>query len=149
MALPLGKKILLDTNIFVDYLRDDLHSDWVFVRSEISFRFLSSVVIMELRLGADTLRRKRAVDKIIAAFPGERRVAPSPPMFDLAGELFRRIYGFGDGMKDRLGPMNDLLIALTARYIGAVLITRNLQDFQRIAKHLPGLVIHSPDWDKI
>ncbi|MHB8482544.1 MAG: type II toxin-antitoxin system VapC family toxin [Nitrospiria bacterium] len=149
MALPLGKKILLDTNIFVDYLRNDLHADWVFGRSDISLRFLSSVVIMELRLGADTLRRKRAVDKIISAFPSERMVAPSTPMFDQAGELFRRIHGFGDGMKDRLGPMNDLLIALTARYIGGVLITKNLQDFQRIVKYLPGLALHSPDWEKM
>ena len=51
-------KVLLDTNVFVDYLRVGLHADWVFGRVGDTIRFLSSVVLMELRLGADTLRRK-------------------------------------------------------------------------------------------
>jgi len=40
--------------------------------------------------------------------------------------------------------MNDLLIALTARQIGATIITGNFKDFRRIADHLPGLKIVVP-----
>lgn len=61
MAIPVAGKLLLDTNVFVDYLRAGLHADWVFGQVGDAIRFLSSVVLMELRLGADTLRRKRAV----------------------------------------------------------------------------------------
>jgi predicted nucleic acid-binding protein len=37
-----------------------------------------------------------------------------------------------------------LLIALTAWRIGATVVTANSDDFSRIAKHLPGLVVVEP-----
>jgi predicted nucleic acid-binding protein len=36
------------------------------------------------------------------------------------------------------------LIALTARQIGATVLTSNLDDFRQIARHLPGLKIVAP-----
>ena len=77
MAVPVRGKVILDTNVFVDYLRQGRHAEWVFGRAGEVFRFLSSVVLMELRLGADTPRRKRAVDRIRDAFPSERLVTPA------------------------------------------------------------------------
>jgi predicted nucleic acid-binding protein len=99
---------------------------------------------MELRLGADTPRRHRAVDRIQAAFPASRLIAPLPPLFDQAGRLFRSLHGDGAGLDDRLGPINDLLIALTARQIGATVITSNLEDFHQVATRLSGLRIVAP-----
>ncbi len=72
MAIPVAGKVIIDTNVFVDYLRQDLYADWVFGRIENTIRFLSSVVLMELRLGADTPKRKRMVDRIKAVFPANR-----------------------------------------------------------------------------
>ena len=144
MAVPIAGKLLLDTNVFVDYLRAGLHADLVFGRVSDTIRFLSSVVLMEFRLGADTLWRKRAVDRIKAAFPRGRLIAPAPQLFDDAGRLFRVLYGDGSGLGDRLGPINDLLIALTARQIGAAVVTSNLKEFRRIAGQLPGLAVVSP-----
>jgi len=57
---------------------------------------------MELRIGADT-PRARAVDRIQAAFPTSRLIAPLPQLFDQAGRLFRILYGDGSGLEDRLG----------------------------------------------
>lgn len=145
MALPIRGKVILDTNIFVDYLRLQLQTDWVFGNVGNAIRFLSSVVLMELRLGADTPRRKRAVDRIKAAFPDARFIAPAADLYDRAGKVFRLLYGDGRGFNDRLGPMNDILIALTARGIGATVITRNIDEFRRIAAHLPGLTVAEPD----
>ncbi len=145
MAVPVRRKVLLDTNVFVDYLRDELYADWVFGRVGDVIRFLSSVVLMELRLGANTPRRKRAVDQIQAAFPAGRLIAPAPPLFDHAGQLFRILYGDGSGLSDRLGVIDDLLIALTARHIGATVITNNVGEFRRIADRVPGLTIAAPD----
>ncbi|OGW54310.1 MAG: hypothetical protein A2Z60_01780 [Nitrospirae bacterium RIFCSPLOWO2_02_42_7] len=144
MAIPVTGKIILDTNVFIDYLRADLHADWVFGQVGKTIRFLSSIVLMELRLGADTPPRKKAVDKIKAAFPKDRLIAPFPGLYDKAGQLFQTIYGDGSGFTDRLGPINDLLIALTARHVGATVITRNVAEFNRISAHLPGLSIASP-----
>ena len=147
MAVPVAGKVLLDTNVFVDYLRANLHTDWVFGRVGNTIRFLSAVVLMELRLGADTLRRQKAVDRIQRAFPPGRLIAPAPHLFEHAGRLFRTLHGDGSGIVDRFGPVNDLLIALTARQIGATVITGNLGEFRRIAGHLPGLRVVAPEKD--
>ncbi len=144
MAVPIGRKVLLDTNIFIEYLRTGACSDWVWGRAGQAVRFLSAIVLMELRLGADSRRRKRAVDRIEAAFPAERTLAPTPELFSRAGWLFRRLHGDGSGLQDRLGPVDDLLIALTAWRIGAAVVTMNVREFRRIAAHLPGLDIIPP-----
>jgi len=144
MAVPVAGKVLLDTNVFIGYLRAGLHAEWVFGRVSNTVRFLSAIVLMELRLGADTPRRKRAVDGIQRAFPSGRVIAPTPPVFEWAGRLFRALHGDGSGFHDRLGPLNDLLIALTARQIGATVVTNNLDEFRRIATRLPGLRIVAP-----
>jgi len=144
MAIPLARKVVIDTNVFIDYLRDDLSAEWVFGGTGLAIRFLSSIVLMELGLGANTPKRRRAVDRIRAAFPDERVVAPSPDLFLRAAFLFRRLYGGGSEPADRLGPINDLLIALTAWRIGAAVLTQNTKDFQRIQAQLTGLRIVSP-----
>lgn len=144
MAVQITGKVLLDTNVFIDYLRADLHADWIFGGVSNIIRFLSSIALMELRIGADTPRRQRAVDHIQAAFPPSRLIAPLPQLFDQAGRLFRILYGDGSGLQDRLGPVNDLLIALTARQIGATVLTSNLEEFHQIAKCLPGLRTAAP-----
>jgi predicted nucleic acid-binding protein len=144
VAISLSGKVLLDTNVFIDYLRADLYADWIFGGVNNIIRFLSSIVLMELRIGADTPRRQRAVDRIQAAFPRARLIAPLPSLFDHAGRLFRTLHGNRSGLDDRLGPVNDLLIALTARQMGATVVTNNLDDFRQIARHLPGLRIVAP-----
>jgi predicted nucleic acid-binding protein len=144
MALPVTGKVVLDTNVFIDHLRADLQADWVFGRVENVVRFLSSVVLLELRLGAGTLPRRRAVDRIKSAFPASRLVAPAPDLYDRAAVLFRVLYGDGNSLADRLGPINDLLIALSAWRIGATVVTGNLRHFRRIQKHLPGLRVAAP-----
>jgi predicted nucleic acid-binding protein len=144
VALPVTGKVLLDTNVFIDYLRTDLYADWIFGGVNNIIRFLSSVVLMELRIGADTVRRQRAVDRIEAAFPTSRLIAPLPLLFDRAGRLFRTLHGDGSGLDDRLGPVNDLLIALTARQIGATVLTSNVEEFRQIGRHLAGLRIAAP-----
>ena len=55
MAIPVTGKVLIDTNVFIDYLRQEFHSDWVFGCVGNTIHFLSSIVLMELRLGADTV----------------------------------------------------------------------------------------------
>ncbi len=147
MAVPVGQKVLLDTNVVIDYLRAGLYGSWVLGDDGRGIRFISSVVFLELRLGADTPKRNRAVDKISQAFPPGRIITPSASVFEQAGRVFRAIYGDGTRLTDRLGPINDLLIALSARHIGAAVVTGNTLEFHRIAKKLPGLRIISPSAD--
>lgn len=139
MAPSLRGKVVLDTNVFIDYLRAGLHEEWVAGQVEGTVRFLSAVVLMELRLGADSPRRRRVVDRLKAAFPAARVISPGPDLYDRAGVLFRRIHGDGKGLVDRLGAVNDLLIALSAWQIGATVVTSNVDDYREIGRHLAGL----------
>ena len=144
MAVSVTGKVILDTNVFIDYLRLGAHSEWVHGRSGRLVRFLSSVVLMELRVGADTVRRRRAVDAIKIAFPPSRRIAPTAELYDRAGAVFRKLYGNAPDLADRLAPMNDVLIALTAWRAGATLVTGNVRELQRIARQLSGLRVTAP-----
>jgi hypothetical protein len=42
MALSVTGKVLLDTNVFIGYLRAGLYAEWVFGRVGNSIRFLSA-----------------------------------------------------------------------------------------------------------
>jgi predicted nucleic acid-binding protein len=134
---------LLDTNVFIDFIRAELHAGWVFGGRENIVRFVSAVVLMELTLGANTPARQKAVARIEEAFR-HRIVAPSSRLYVRAGRLFRVLYGDLERASDRLGPINDLLIALTAREIGAAVVTGNLSEFARIGEKLPGLQVLAP-----
>lgn len=78
MALPVGGKVLLDTNVLIDFLRAGMHAEWVLGGRGTVVRFISAVVLLELRLGADTPKRKKAVDRIQQAFQAGRTLGPRP-----------------------------------------------------------------------
>ena len=144
MALPIGGKVLLDTNVLIDFLRAGMHAEWVLSGHGTVVRFISAVALLELRLGADTPKRKKAVDRLQQAFQSGRILGLTPSLLDHAGRLFRTMYGNASGLSDRLGPMNDVLIALTAREIGATVVTSNVLEFRRIAGKVPGLKVLTP-----
>jgi predicted nucleic acid-binding protein len=144
MALPIGGKVLLDTNVLIDFLRAGMHAEWVLGGHGTVVRFISAVALLELRLGADTPKRKKTVDRLRQAFQSGRILGLTPSILDHAGRLFRTMYGNASGLSDRLGPMNDVLIALTAREIGATIVTSNVLEFRRIAGKVPGLKVVAP-----
>ena len=144
MALPIGGKVLLDTNVLIDFLRAGIHAEWVLSGHGTVVRFISAVALLELRLGADTPKCKKAVDRLQQAFQSGRILGLTPSLLDHAGRLFRTMYGNASGLSDRLGPMNDVLIALTAREIGATVVTSNVLEFRRIAGKVPGLKVLTP-----
>lgn len=49
--------------------------------------------------------------------------------------------GNASGLRDRLWPMHDMLMALTAREIGATVITSNVLKFRRLSVKIPGLKV--------
>ena len=128
MALPIGGKILLDTNVLIDFLRAGMHAEWVLSGHGTVVRFISAVALLELQ----------------QAFQSGRILGLTPSLLDHAGRLFRTMYGNASGLSDRLGPMNDVLIALTAREIGATVVTSNVLEFRRIAGKVPGLKVSAP-----
>lgn len=124
-------KAIFDTNILIDSLNQDHRADLVRIRP--LTRYLSAVVHMELRALSGPARAHRAVERLAAAYRSVGRfVAPQPPSFARAGERLVELRKAGFEVRPA-SLLNDLLIALTAREIGATLFTRD-RDFEEIRK---------------
>lgn len=128
------KRVVFDTNIFVAWLRRGAHEDHVLGGGRV--RLLSCVVEMELRAGVDSRRGGRAVDGLVVAYSrAARRLCPTPAIFAEAGRLLPRLSRRGVEVR-RASLVNDVLIALSARSVGATVVTRD-KDYARIRALAP------------
>jgi predicted nucleic acid-binding protein len=125
-------KLILDTNVYIDWFARGLHE--ALVEGPGFVRYLSSVVQMELRTGAMTRRARQLLDQLVRAHAVSGRVvAPSPARFDEAGVALQALRLAGREIR-RASLFNDLLIALTARQIGATVYTSDFEDFEAIRR---------------
>jgi predicted nucleic acid-binding protein len=86
---------------------------------------------MELRVGARTLPARRAVDQLQRAYrTAGRVVAPDAQLFDTAGRTLRALHEMGREVR-RSSLVGDVLIAHTARSLGASLVTVD-RDYEAI-----------------
>jgi predicted nucleic acid-binding protein len=65
-----------------------------------------------------------------------RLVTPSSEVFEWAGAVLRKLKLAGRNVRDA-SLCNDVLIALTARSIGATVVTSNVPDFAAIQQVEP------------
>ena len=122
--------MVLDTSVYVSWLNQGLHAEWLLGPGVV--RCLSAVVLMELRVGATTRRARRAVSQLVRPYETSGRlVAPSARLFDEAAIVLQRLRMRGLEVR-RASLVNDVLIALTARAMGATVVTANAADFQAI-----------------
>ena len=98
---------------------------------------LSSVVVEELYAGALDGRAIRLVERYVGALErAGRLVNPTFEDWKEAGRLIARITREEPGRKAKLQQMlNDTLLALSARRIGAELFTFNRDDFKLIHRY--------------
>ena len=131
------QRVIIDTNVYIDWINDGKYEAVIFQRDAV--KHLSAVVIMELAAGAFSTRDRRVVHEIASAFgKAGRVVAPTVSMYQEAGEVLRQLQqSLGYTLASAHGLANDVLIALSARSIGAVVITQNDRDFAAIQKIRP------------
>ena len=97
-------------------------------------RYMSAVVAMELRAGAQHRAARDSTSAPIRAYRSSGRlVVPSNEVFERAGGVLRQLKLAGRDVR-LSSPCNDVLIALTARSIGASVVTANLDDFGAIQR---------------
>jgi predicted nucleic acid-binding protein len=129
--------VVFDTDLYIDWLqegaREELMVEGPFLR------YMSTVVLMELRAGAFTPTVARAVEDLHTTFSRTRRLlAPTPETFWQAGAVLATLQRrFGYDLKKRLRLVNDCLIALSSRQIGATVFTHNRRDFAAIRQVVP------------
>lgn len=122
-------RYLLDSNAFIDVLsarRPEVTRRFVALRPEEAV--LSSIVVAELRFGADKSERPlynhARIDRLLEEV--------TPQDFDLAAAAeYGRIRAHLQALGTPIGP-NDLLIAAHALALGAVMVTDNVREFGRV-----------------
>lgn len=133
--------VLLDTNVYLFAMKSDSGADF-FERRFLPLTFqtvLSSVVVEELYAGALDAGAVRLVERYVGALERTGRVVtPTFQDWKKAGKLVAQITRKEPGRKSKVQQMlNDLLLALSARRIGADLFTYNGDDFELIRRHTP------------
>jgi len=133
--------VLLDTNVYLDALRsvagasrfEQLFLPLVFQT------YLSSVVVEELYAGALDERAVRLVERQVGALERVGRViTPRFEDWKRAGKLVAAITRREPGRKAKVQQMlNDILLALSARRVGADLYTLNRDDLTLIRRYQP------------
>lgn len=126
------RRLVIDTNIYIDWFNAGRHEDILFHGD--SVKHLSAVVLMELRAGAFTLRDRRLVQRLESAFARAGRIlVPSRAVFVEAGDALRGLQANRDfHLETSHSIVNDVLIALSARSIGATVVTQNESHYRAI-----------------
>jgi predicted nucleic acid-binding protein len=132
------RKYVLDTNCFIEASRNKAAAATLaeFSARAAPFSHLSSVVAAELTAGAPHLKARQALEQEVLG-PYQRRgrvIAPSRASWEILGRALSEL-AWNEGLELRRMPrgfMLDILIAHSCRENGAVLISRNARDFQRI-----------------
>jgi len=126
------RRVVIDSNVYVDWINRGQHEQVLFQRETV--KYLSAVVLMELRAGAFSERDRRLLQRLETAFERAGRVLPpSRTVFAEAGDALRRLQadrGYNIGASHSIA--NDVLIALSARSIGATVVTQNERDYRAI-----------------
>ncbi len=126
------RRLVVDTNLYVDWLNHGLHEEILFRRDAV--KYLSAVVVMELRAGAFLRGDRRTLARLEAAFERAGRVlVPTRAVYADAGDTLRRLQAErGYQVATGRSIVNDVLIALSARSIGATVVTQNERDYRAI-----------------
>lgn len=123
---------ILDTSVYIDNLRSGR-----FKQEILDLKFVircSAVVLAELSRGARSRPMRRFVDDLAKNL---RIIAPNEREWIESGWIVNRIAAAKGYDIQKTGELHfDVLIALTARRIGAYLITCNVVDFTAVREYL-------------
>jgi predicted nucleic acid-binding protein len=125
--------VVFDTNVYVAALREGVGGGaFARIRARAPRTFLASVVSAELRAGAMDRVGRLAVRDLVEQFDRLRRiVTPDARSWNLAGDVLGDIRRREPSLRAKLASLwNDALIALSARQIGASVVTGNVKDFE-------------------
>ena len=138
-----ARKYVLDTNLFIRGFRDPSANETLqrFHRLFAPFEYLSVVVAQELRAGVSAPQDRRALERnLLDVFRRVDRVlVPSTSAWQRSGDLLAEL-ARNEGLEaGRVSKAfgNDILLALSCRENGCVLVTENERNFMRIGRLVP------------
>lgn len=130
------RKYIIDTDLYIELLRTGRYHDIIaeIYSNETPNIYFSSVVAQELLSGVVSEDGKKNVETIFRPFEKVGRiVTPGHVVWKEAGEILSELKMKRPDLKTKLSQiLNDTLIAMSARSIGAAVITLNSLDFETI-----------------
>jgi predicted nucleic acid-binding protein len=132
--------VVFDTNVYVAALREGIDgAAFARIRDRTPRTFLASVVSAELRAGALDRAGRLAVRELVEQFDRLGRiVTPDARSWNLAGDALGNIRRREPALRAKVTSLwNDALIALSARQIGASVVTGNVRDFELLHRFMP------------
>jgi predicted nucleic acid-binding protein len=136
------RKYVLDTQLFIDAFRDQTANEALqqFHRGFAPFEYFSVVVAQVLRAGVKRTGDRKALERnVLDLFERSGRMfAPSASAWHRSGDVLAdmaREEGLDIGRVSK-SFANDVLLALSCREAGCVLVTKNDRDFHRIRRHV-------------
>jgi len=143
-----GGPLLLDTCVYLDLLQgrppaavDDLLNHRTCHHSCVCLAELTHVFGRLDPSHADTKSVLEIVGETIAEIPRHRLHAPDSAAWGLAGMLAGTLERLGGAPEGHRRLLNDSLIALQARALGAAVLTGNVRDFDFLRQLLPALLV--------
>lgn len=135
-----SRKYVLDTQLFIDAFRDPTANETLqqFHRAFAPFEYLSVIVAQELRSGVRGPQDRRLLERhILNVFArANRTITPSADAWHRSGDVLAEI-ARKEGLEIACVSKafaNDVLLALSCREAGCVLVTDNERDFRRIRR---------------
>ena len=127
-------KVILDTSIYIPFINDGIENPVIDLRSRKPLSYLCAVVIEELYAGAHDKTSINLLDRLYETFNKiGRLIVPEAADWQRTGKVIAKLgnkYGFEEKFLSKI--TNDVLIALSAGKIGAMIVTKNTMDFIRI-----------------
>lgn len=130
---------LIDSNVYIHGFGDIAFGDSLreFHAKHLPSLILSIVVVHELLVGARNAAKERSLRRgIVEPFRARQRLhVPGRQTWEMAATIDRRLRKH-QHLESKLRTRsfsNDMLIAATAREIGATIITENRRDFHTIS----------------
>jgi predicted nucleic acid-binding protein len=126
-------KHLIDTDLYIDLIQSG--TTLPFIRElydkDAPAIYFSSIVAQELLAGARSTTGKKRVEILFRPFEKVGRVVtPGHNHWKAAGTILAKLMHDRPDLKSKLPALvNDCLLALSARSLGATLYTRNRDDF--------------------
>lgn len=137
-----SRKYVLDTQLFINAFRDPVVNEALqqFHRAFSTFEHFSVIVAQELRAGVQRPRDRKALERnVFKVFQrANRTIMPSANAWQRSGDLLAEMARHEGLESARVSKAfaNDVLLALSCREAGCVLVTDNQRDFHRIRRFL-------------
>jgi predicted nucleic acid-binding protein len=130
----LRQRAVFDTSFLIEHFRKGTVYDTFISLNRVYHITFSSVVLMELLSGAYDPKEQKLIEQIKNNFSV---ISVTERQWYVAGDIMRKLR-----LDEKIDPLRiksllaDILIAISVRDIGAVLITKNEKDFKLISEVL-------------